>query len=51
MEEFGPQITDFVKPSFAKATRTTGGLLGEVLHVDDFGNVITNIREVDLSVF
>jgi len=42
-EAFGPEITDVAKPSFAKAAERNGSLAGEVLHVDGFGNIITNI--------
>ena len=41
--EFGPEINDAVAPSFAKVTLRKGILVGEVLHVDNFGNIITNI--------
>jgi len=45
--DFGPGIRDVVKPEFAKVKRSNGTLIGEVLHVDGFGNVITNISEQD----
>ncbi|MCW4010917.1 MAG: SAM-dependent chlorinase/fluorinase [Candidatus Bathyarchaeota archaeon] len=51
LEEFGPEITDFAQPSFVQIKRTSEKLLGEVLHVDDFGNIITNIRAADLPDF
>jgi len=44
---FGPEIRDYVVPRFAKPRLTRKALLGEVLHVDDFGNVITNISVED----
>lgn len=47
--EFGPEIRDAVKPDFAKVTRREGVLLGEVLHVDNFGNIITNISTKDVA--
>jgi S-adenosylmethionine hydrolase len=43
--EFGPEIREAAKPEFAKVTRRNGVLVGEVLHVDGFGNIITNINE------
>ena len=43
--EFGPEIREVAKPEFAKVTRRNGALVGEVLHVDGFGNIITNITE------
>ena len=49
LEEFGPQITEVVKPEFTKVTRSKDALIGEVLHVDDFGNIITNIHARDIN--
>ena len=51
--EFGPKIQDYVIPKFAKPIIKSGELVGEVLHVDDFGNVISNIsaQELDLHGF
>ncbi len=49
LEEFGPEVTDVIEPSFAKVTRNKDDLVGEVLHVDGFGNIITNIRTKDLE--
>jgi S-adenosylmethionine hydrolase len=40
---FGPEIFEVAKPKFARVTRQNGALIGEVLHVDGFGNIITNI--------
>jgi S-adenosylmethionine hydrolase len=42
--EFGPEISELVKPEFAKVTRRNNVLVGEVLHVDGFGNIVTNIN-------
>src|SRR3990170_5025465 len=47
--DFGPEIQDVFKPDFAKVTLSKGVLKGEVLHVDGFGNMITNFREEDLK--
>ena len=41
--EFGPEIFDPIIPSYAEA-RFKGNIIeGEVIHIDDFGNIITNI--------
>jgi hypothetical protein len=48
-ERFGSEIRDFVVPEFAKILRRKDVLVGEVLHVDDFGNIITNFRETEIS--
>jgi S-adenosyl-L-methionine hydrolase (adenosine-forming) len=47
--EFGPEIKDFATPEFASVKRRNSSLIGEVLYVDGFGNIITNISEKDLS--
>jgi len=49
--EFGPEIDDLVVPEFASVKRKNDSLIGEVLHVDGFGNLITNIspREIGQS--
>ncbi|MCJ7561231.1 S-adenosyl-l-methionine hydroxide adenosyltransferase family protein [Candidatus Bathyarchaeota archaeon] len=46
--EFGPEIREVAKPEFAKVTRRKDVLLGEVLHVDNFGNIITNISAKEI---
>ncbi|MCJ7763226.1 S-adenosyl-l-methionine hydroxide adenosyltransferase family protein [Candidatus Bathyarchaeota archaeon] len=48
-EEFGPEITEVAKPKFTKVTRVKDSLVGEVLHVDGFGNIITNVRAKDIA--
>ena len=47
--EFGPEIREVVKPDFAKVKRVKGTLTGEVLYVDGFGNIITNISEEEIA--
>jgi S-adenosylmethionine hydrolase len=47
--EFGPEIREPAKPEFAKVTRRNNVLVGEVLHVDGFGNIITNITEREMA--
>ncbi len=46
--EFGPEIKDIVNPAFTKITQRGGSIIGEVTHIDGFGNIITNITEKDL---
>jgi len=48
--EFGPEIPEIVTPKFAKITKTKTTLTGEIIHIDDFGNIITNLREKDLEL-
>lgn len=47
--EFGPEIFDPVTPSFVRPKISEGVIEGEVVYVDDFGNIVTNISEDDLS--
>jgi S-adenosylmethionine hydrolase len=47
--EFGPEIPEAVKPNFVRVIRRNGKIVGEVLHVDGFGNIITNITEKDVA--
>ena len=47
--EFGPEIHEVIKPEFAKVKRVKGALMGEVLHIDHFGNIIINVSEKELA--
>jgi S-adenosylmethionine hydrolase len=47
--EFGPEIREPAEAEYAKVTRKNGALIGEVLHVDGFGNIITNINEKEAA--
>jgi hypothetical protein len=47
--EFGPEIRNAVVPQFASVNRKNGSLIGEVLHVDSFGNLITNISPREIA--
>lgn len=42
-EELGPPMTDWVKLSFGQGIRRGHILEGEIVYIDSFGNVITNI--------
>jgi S-adenosylmethionine hydrolase len=47
--EFGPEVTDPKTPAFASVTQKEGVWTGEVLHVDGFGNLITNLQPKQTS--
>jgi S-adenosyl-L-methionine hydrolase (adenosine-forming) len=49
LSEFGPEINDPVEPEFASVKRKNGSLIGEVLHIDGFGNLITNISSREIA--
>ena len=49
--QLGDPITDYVRPEFLIAEQTPdGGMRGCVLHVDHFGNIVTNIPSRRLVV-
>jgi S-adenosylmethionine hydrolase len=48
--EFGPEMRKIVTPKFAKITKTKTTLTGEIIHIDSFGNIITNLREEDCEI-
>ena len=47
--EFGPEIKDLIQPEFASIDRSGDSIIGEVMHIDNFGNIITNINEKDIQ--
>jgi S-adenosylmethionine hydrolase len=47
--DFGPAIQDYVFPEFVKPQARKGEVIGEVLHIDDFGNIVSNISAKDLE--
>ena len=48
-EEIGPEIQKILTAKFARVIKRKDSLIGEVLHMDGFGNIITNIEEKELS--
>lgn len=40
---FGKEIREYTMPKFADAVLEKDAVLGEVVHVDNFGNVVTNV--------
>ena len=46
--EFGPEIKNPVLPLFPAVERSNNVLTGEVLYIDGFGNIITNIQEKNM---
>lgn len=47
--DFGEAASDFKRLAWPQPTAAEGGLNGKVIYIDTFGNLITNIRESDLS--
>ncbi|MHC5037963.1 MAG: SAM hydrolase/SAM-dependent halogenase family protein [Planctomycetota bacterium] len=48
LSTLGPPLLDPVRFAFPRPQSTSAGIRGEVIHVDRFGNLITNLREGDL---
>jgi S-adenosylmethionine hydrolase len=49
-EELGPEVEDFVRLPFARPERDSeGALVAAIIHVDRFGNCVTNIARQDLT--
>lgn len=48
-EEFGPETHKIVMPKFAKIIRRKHMLIGEVMHIDGFGNIITSFGEKEVE--
>ncbi|MCS7120791.1 MAG: S-adenosyl-l-methionine hydroxide adenosyltransferase family protein [Nitrososphaerota archaeon] len=49
VSDFGPEVNDPVTPSFVKSHVGRGVVSGEVIYIDSFGNVVTNISSRDLE--
>lgn len=49
LEELGSPITDPVLLQLPRPRRVSGGLEGEIIHIDHFGNVASNIMLEDLE--
>ena len=43
VDEFGPTVSNVVTPSYSRPTIKRDKIIGEVLSIDGFGNIITNI--------
>jgi S-adenosylmethionine hydrolase len=46
---FGEPVEEFVRLPWAKTRKFSHGIEGEVIHVDGFGNLFTNIEERDFA--
>ena len=47
--DIGPETRKMVIPEFAKVVKDKKRVRGEILHLDDFGNAVTNITEKDFE--
>ncbi|MEM2936965.1 MAG: SAM-dependent chlorinase/fluorinase [Candidatus Bathyarchaeia archaeon] len=48
--EFGREIRKIMMPKFTKIAKKGNAQVGEVIHIDDFGNIITNFTEKELKL-
>jgi len=46
--KFGPRVDEPVRPEFMTVEHEKGGVTCRILHVDSFGNIITNLKKTDL---
>ncbi len=51
IETFGPEAKNVIRFEIARARQENDKLLGEVQHIDRFGNLITNVSREDLVSF
>jgi len=49
VDEFGPEVSGIVKPSFSMPIVGEDRIVGEALHIDGFGNIVTNIKGSHLN--
>jgi S-adenosylmethionine hydrolase len=47
--DFGPEVSNPIVPSFTKPLTLDREIRGEVIHVDGFGNIVTNVTEERLK--
>ncbi len=47
--QFGPEIHGITEPGFVTIARRKRALTGEIIHIDGFGNIITNIGRKNLN--
>ena len=49
LREFGETVDNFAKLTFPRAIRQGNAIIGEIIYIDKFGNLFTNIEEHDLT--
>jgi len=47
--KFGPEIHQIESPEFARIISRKNEVIGRIIHLDDFGNIITSFTEKDLE--
>jgi hypothetical protein len=49
VEEFGPEVHDLIRFPMVKVETIDETVIGEIIHIDSFGNIITNIQRDSLK--
>jgi S-adenosyl-L-methionine hydrolase (adenosine-forming) len=47
--DFGPALENYQRIEWPEVTKTAGEVRGEIIYIDNFGNLITNVHERDLK--
>ena len=50
VENFGPRTSKIAVPPFARVVRKEGMIMGEVIYIDEFGNIVTNLTKKSLAL-
>ena len=48
ISEFGQEIKNPAAPNFSEAQQINGALISEIIYIDGFGNIVTNITEKNM---
>ncbi len=48
ISEFGQEIKNPAAPNFSEAQQINGALISEIIYIDGFGNIVTNIKEKNM---
>lgn len=48
-EDLGQPVSDFIRGKVPRPMRKENGLIGAIIHIDRFGNLISDITELDLQ--
>jgi hypothetical protein len=49
VEAFGPALNDYARLTWPEAVKTNGEVRGEIIYIDHFGNLVTNLTARDLE--
>jgi S-adenosylmethionine hydrolase len=49
LERLGPPARELVRLAFPSSSRSQDGLRGEIIHIDRFGNLISNVTRAELA--